>query len=180
MILTEKEVNQYMIKKLIGEPNKFEWNKPKIIGSSSYFLKSFINKAENKEKLKIDSKSNFEKYSNGLLLRTSISNKLSLIPIPKSEIIRIELIRGIERVKPYPISLMRILLNFGVSKLTARYFRVNTSEYSIEYMKLIIDTETYKMEFIANGYLFEKQLDFFSNLNYGTKLKTKMPVANIG
>ena len=180
MILTEKEVNQYKIKKLIGVPNKFELNNPKIVGSSSYFLKSFINKAENKEELKIDSKSNFEKYSKGLLLRTNISNKLSIIPIPKNEINSIELIRGNEKVKPYPLSPMWLLMKFGVSKLIARYFKLNTSEYSIEYMKIKIDTEKYKMELIANGYLFENQLAFFSDLNYENKLKTKMPVANIG
>jgi len=178
MILTEKNINKHRIENLIGEPTKIELNKPEIIGSSSYFLKSFIDKTENKENLKIDSKSNFEKYSNGLLLRLNFSNKLSAVPIPKNEINRIELIRGKEEINPLPLSPMWILLKFGVSKLIARYFKIYISEYSIENMRLIIDTKKYKMEFITNGFLFEKQSEYFENLNYGKILLTKKPVAN--
>ncbi len=178
MILTEKNINQHKIEKLIGEPIKIELNKLEIIGTCSYYLKSFIDKTENKENLKIDSKSNFEKYSNGILLRLNFSNKLSAIPIPKNEINRIELIRGEERINPFPFSPMWILLNLGVSILTARYFKIFISEYSIENMRLIIDTKKYEMEFIANGFLFEKQLEYFENLNYENILTIKKPVAN--
>jgi hypothetical protein len=41
-------------------------------------------------------------------------------------------------------------------------------------MKLNIETTEYEMKFIANGYLFERQLSFFESLNYGNKLKTKI------
>ncbi|WP_457610848.1 hypothetical protein [Lutibacter sp.] len=180
MILTEKKINQFKIKKLIGEPNKVKFRKPKTIGNGSYFLKSFMTKIDNPEEIKIDSKCNFEKYSNGILLRLNFSNKLSAIPIPKNEINKIELIRGEERINPFPFSPMWILLKLGVSKLIARYFKIYVSEYSIENMKLMIDTENYKMEFIANGFLYEKQLEYFENLNYGKILKNKKPVANNG
>ena len=177
-ILTDNNINQYKINSLIGEPNKIEFGNPKAIGNGSYFLKSFINKTDNSEIIKIDSKCNFEKYSYGLLLRLNFSNKLSAIPIPKNEIKKIELIRGEEKISPFPLSPMWILLRFGVSILTARYFKIYISEYSIENMKLIIDTEIYKMEFIANGFLYENQLEYFENLNFGSELISKKPVAN--
>jgi hypothetical protein len=178
MILTEKNINQYKINNLIGEPYKVEFGKAKTIGNGSYFLKSFITKVDKSEEIKIDSKCNFEKYSEGLLLRLNFSNKLYAIPIPRNEINKIELIRGEERINPFSFSPMGILLKLGVSILIARYFKIYISEYSIENMRLIIDTEKYKMEFISNGFLFEKQLDYFENLNYPTKLMTKKPVAN--
>ena len=180
MILTEKNINKYKINNMIGEPIKIEFGNPKAIGNGSYFLKSFISKVDNSEKLKIDSKCNFDKYSNGILLRLNFSNKLSAIPIPRNEINKIELIRGEEKINPFPFSPMWILLKLGVSKLIARYFKVYVSEYSIENLRLMIDTENYKMEFIANGFLYEKQLEYFENLNYVKILKNKKPVANNG
>ena len=67
---------------------------------------------------------------------------------------------------------MWILLKLGVSKLYARYFKILISEYSIDQMELNLKTAEYEMDFIANGYLFERQLIFFENLNYENKLKT--------
>ena len=48
------------------------------------------------------------------------------------------------------------------------------SELKLKRMELNIETNEYQMEFIANGYLFERQLSFFENLNYGNKLKTEI------
>ena len=67
---------------------------------------------------------------------------------------------------------MWILLKLGVSKLYARYFKILISEYSIDQMELNLKTAEYEMDFIANGYLFERQLNFFENLNYENKLNT--------
>ena len=69
---------------------------------------------------------------------------------------------------------MWILLKLGVSKLYARYFKFRLHEYAIDQMELHIETTNYKMNLIANGYLFERQLEFFENLNYGNKLKTEI------
>jgi hypothetical protein len=41
-------------------------------------------------------------------------------------------------------------------------------------MKLKIETENQIMEFTQNGYIFERQLSFFKNLNYGKKLIIEM------
>jgi hypothetical protein len=165
-------MTEQAIIKQIGKPVEIDFRKPKAIGSTGFYLKSF--KAENpeSENLKLNSKCNFEKRTGGLLLRANYSNKLTLIPIPKESLIGITLTRGKESIKPFFLSPMWILLKLGVSKLYARYFRYRLYEYSIDQMELNVKTTEYEMNFIANGYLFEKQLSFFESLNYENKLKT--------
>ena len=179
MILTEKNLNENSIKGLIGEQTKIEPKKLKAIGSGSFFLKSFLNKSDKSDFLKTDSKYNFEKFSEGLLLRVNFSNRLAAIPIPITELNEIHLIRGQETIAPFFLSPMWILLKFGVSKHIARHFRFRLHEYSIDEMELKLDTKHYAMEFIANGYLFERQKSFFKGLGYGEKITTtEKPVAN--
>lgn len=167
-------MNSRQIEKVIGKPEKVNWKKPKAIGSASFFLKSFKTKNNSKEKIKKNSKCNFEKYSDGILLRSNLSNKLGVLPIKETEIELIKLIRGKEKVEPLTLSPMWFLLKIGVSKLIARYFRVVIGEYSIEEMKLKIETKNEIMEFTQNGYIFERQLEFFKSLNYGEKLKIEL------
>lgn len=162
------------IEKVIGETTKIDWKKPIAIGSSSFYLKSFLPKNDSAQLIKENSKCSFEKYSKGILLRSNLSNKLSVLPINKSEIKYIKLIRGKESVKPMTLSPMWIMLKLGVSKLIARYFRIILGEYSIKEMKLKIETENQIMEFTQNGYIFERQLSFFESLNYGEKLIVEM------
>lgn len=164
-------MTEQAIIRLIGKPVKIDSRKPKAIGSTGFYLKSF--KVENPEfeNLKLDSKCNFEKRTGGLLLRANYSNKLTAIPILKESVIRITITRGEEMIAPVFLSPMWILLKLGVSKLYARYFRFRLHEYSIDQMELNVKTTEYEMDFIANGYLFERQLSFFENLNYENKLK---------
>ena len=167
-------MNKSSIEKIIGKTTKVNWKKPKAIGSSSFYLKSFKAKNDSAQLIKENSKCSFEKYSNGILLRSNLSNKLSVLPINKSEIKYIKLIRGKESVKPLTLSPMWIMLKLGISKLIARYFRIVLREYSINEMKLKIETENQIMEFTQNGYIFERQLSFFKNLNYDEKLIIEM------
>lgn len=158
--------------KQIGKPVKINFRKPKVTGSTGFFLKSFKSKNTNAENLKLDSKCNFEKWTSGILLRANYSNKLTTIPIPEEDIIRITLKRGKENINPFFLSPMWILLKLGVSKLYSRYFRIRLHEYSIDQMEMKLVTSEYEMDFIANGYLFEGQLSFFESLDYGEKIKT--------
>ena len=167
-------MTEQAIIKQIGKPAKIDFRKLKAIGSTGFYLKSFKPKKPESEKLKLDSKCNFEKRTNGILLRANYSNKLTAIPIPKESIIGITITRGNETIEPFFLSPMWVLLKLGVSKLYARYFRFRLHEYSIDQMELNLKTTEYEMEFIANGYLFERQLSFFENLNYGDKLKTEI------
>ena len=170
MILTEKNINERIIEKEIGKPTIINWKKPKAIGSSSFYLQTFKNKTDSTDLIKEGSKCSFEKYSNGILLRSNLSNKLTALAIQKTEIVSIKMVRGKESVKPFILSPMWILLKLGVSILTARYFKTFLGEYSIEEMELKIETKKQIMVFTQNGYIFERQLDFFESLNYGNKL----------
>lgn len=174
MILTEKHIDNRIINRLIGKPFLVDIKKLKAIGGEGLFLKSFVNKTDKTDSIKVDSKCNFEKRTDGLLLHTNISNKRTLVPIPKQDILEVEIIRGNEEIDPFVLSPMWILLKLGVSILYARYFRLRLHEYCIDQMELTIKTINYEMEFIANGYSFERQLDFFKSLNYGDKLKVEI------
>ena len=167
-------MTEQAIIKQIGKTAEIDFQKPKAIGSAGFYLKSFKAKNSESKILKLDSKCNFEKRTGGILLRSNYSNKLTAIPIPKESIIGITITRGKETIEPFLLSPMWILLKFGVSKLYARYFKILISEYSIDQMELNLRTDEYEMNFIANGYLFERQLTFFENLNYENKLKTKI------
>ena len=165
-------MTEQAIIKQIGKPAKIDFRKPKAIGSTGFYLKSVKAKNPEFKNLKLNSKCNFEKRTGGLLLRANYSNKLTAIPIPTENIIEIKITKGKEKIDPFFLSPMWILLKLGVSKLYARYFKILISEYSIDQMELNLKTAEYEMDFIANGYLFERQLIFFENLNYGNKLKT--------
>ncbi|GGZ94360.1 hypothetical protein [Algibacter mikhailovii] len=167
-------MTEQAIIKQIGKSAEIDLQKPKPIGSTGFYLKSFNSKNPESVSLKIDSKCNFEKRTHGLLLRANYSNKLIAIPIHNENIVEITLTRGKENINPFFLSPMWILLKLGVSKLRARYFKFWSFEYSIDQMELSIKTTDYEMDFIANGYLFERQLSFFKNLNYGNKLLTKI------
>jgi hypothetical protein len=164
-------MTEQAITKQIGKPVKIDFQKPKAIGSTGFYLKSFNAKNPESESLELNSKCNFEKRTTGILLRANHSNKVTVIPIPKDSIIQITITRGKETIDPFFMSPMWILLKLGVSKLYARYFRLRLHEYSIDQMELNLKTSEYNMDFIANGYLYERQLNFFENLNYGDKLK---------
>ena len=167
-------MTEQTIIKLIGKPEKFNFRKPKAIGSAGFYLKSFKSKNSEAEILKLNSKCNFEKRTGGILLRANYSNSLSAIPFQKEKIIEITITKGKESVNPVSLSPMWILLKLGVSKLYARYFKIFISEYSIDQMELNLKTKEYEMKFIANGYLFERQLQFIENLNCQNKLTVIM------
>jgi hypothetical protein len=103
-------------------------------------------------------------------LRSNLSNRQTVLAIKKTDIINVKLTRGKEYLSPIILSPMWILLKLGVSKITARYFKVRLSEYSIDEMKLRIETKNQIMEFTQNGYIFERQLDFFKSLDLEKEL----------
>lgn len=167
MIIPEKELNSEKINGLIGKKISSGLRKQQAIGSSSFLLKSFVNKTDQFDTLITNSKCNFEKRPKGILLYANYSNKLNLIPIPESELIKIELIKGEELIRPFPFSPMWILLKLGVSIFYAKYFRLWSFEYSISQMYLNIFTTKYDIQLTGNGFMFENQKKFFQSLNYG-------------
>lgn len=169
MILTEKQLNKHTITKLLGDKIEINFKNLKATGSPGLYLKSFKNNCTESDSLKKDAKCNFEKRANGILLRTNISNKLIAVAIPFDSILEINLKRGKEKISPFTLSPMWILLKLGVSLLIARYFRIwFLQEYSIDKMEVIIKTKNYRIKFIANGYLFERHTTFFNDLHLTT------------
>ena len=144
--------------------------KPKTIGGPRLFLKKFANKSDGVKALKQDSKCNFEKRANGLLLHTNYSNKRTLIALPFRDIIEIRIVRGKEEINPTPLYPMWILMKLGVSILKARYFGLSRGQYSIKEMELKLSSINYDFEFIANGFLFERQLQFLQSLKLENRL----------
>ncbi|WP_420603006.1 hypothetical protein [Flagellimonas sp.] len=170
MIFSEKHIDSQKINQLIGKPVQVEWLKPRTSGGPGLFLKRFVDKTGSSEKLQLDSKCNFEKRRNGLLLYTNFSNKRTLIPLPYNDILELKIVRGKEEINPTPLYPMWILMKLGVSILKARYFGLRRHQYSIEQMELSLNTRNYEMDFVANGFLFERQLDFLQSLDLENKL----------
>jgi len=83
----------------------------------------------------------------------------------------LKIIRGKEFINPTPLYPMWVLMKLGVSILKARYFGLR--QYHIEQMQLSLRTTDYEMDFIANGFLFERQLEFLQSLDIGDKLVVK-------
>ncbi|KYG81188.1 hypothetical protein AWW67_07465 [Roseivirga seohaensis] len=150
----------------IGSPIK-----PKLKGSTSYYVKEFKSNEEAlfpKDILK--RKAIFEIYTKGLLIHTFyISNSIA-IPIPFEEIKSIHLVRGEERITPIPFSLMWILLKFKVRIQIARNFRLRYSEYYIAETELKIETSSFSALLISGGYTFEGQEKFFNKIKSNIKL----------
>ncbi len=163
MIISEKELHFKVIEPLIGIPVNFSYKNPKSLGSTSYFLKKFSSNAET-QKLRINSKCNFQLYSKGVLLKAFYSTEVKAIPLPFKDITKIELIRGEEFVNPIFPSIMWFLLKLGVSILIARYFSLRLNQYSIEDMEMKITTSEYSILFTADGHLFESQDRLFRKL----------------
>jgi len=162
MILTEKQLNKHTITKLLGDKIEINFKNLKATGSPGLYLKSFKNNCTESDSLKKDAKCNFEKRANGILLRTNFSNKLKAVAMPFDSILEINLKRGKEKIAPFLLSPMWILLKLGVPIPIARYFgNSRLQEYSIDQMEVTIKTTNYRIKLIANGYLFERHAAFF-------------------
>jgi hypothetical protein len=171
MILTEYEIDEDAIWPVVGTPIRLNIRNLKPIGSPGLFLKSFESNKLSDPFISVDSKCNIERRPKGIILHTNYSNHRKVVVINKDEVVRIQIVRGKERITPFALSLMSVLLKMGASVLVARRFGIAGLEYSIEAMELIIQTKTYRIRCIANGLLFEKQKKFLTELNLGNRLE---------
>lgn len=147
-----------------------------VVGSTTYFIKSF----ESDETLEWleNSKGIFQIFKKGLLLRVFKSNKTISIPIPFTEINKLELCKGNETIRPIFLSPFWILLNLGVRTEIARYFRIKVREYLITPTRLRIEASTFRIELETNGYTFESQKDFYKLLTEIKDLRILQPAPN--
>lgn len=165
MILTGKEIKNYSIEKLIGKPIKFSLRKMNTIGSRSFFVKSFTAKNKKINVIKINTRCNIQKYTNGILIRFNNSNKISVIPVNNNDIIKIKLQRGKEKITPSLFSLFNLLIKLNVPIRYARYVAWKKYEYQISETTLLLEFNDVKMKLITNGYDYENQLSFIDSLN---------------
>lgn len=164
MSSSERQIlTDFEIEKILGKPIKFDFKSKPTLGSTSFFLKKLEISTENK-KLKENSKCSFQKYELGILLKAYLSNSIENIPIRFDSIAKLIVIKGKETVNPSWYSPMSWLLKLGLPLRRARYFRLRLSEYHIDQMTLIIQSEEFLLEMIASGYMFESQRDFFKSL----------------
>ncbi|MDX1427922.1 MAG: hypothetical protein R3206_08865 [Salegentibacter mishustinae] len=148
---------KHKLSQIIGSPFKSG-----IKGSTTYFVKEIESHVT--VEVPDNSKAIFERYSKGLLITFFKSNKSSFLAIPFKEILELRLVKGKETVQPHFPSPMWILLRLGLKLDLARYFRLYTSEYRIEETVLLLRTGSIKIIFITNGYTFNGQSVFFSQL----------------
>ncbi|RKD92861.1 hypothetical protein [Mangrovibacterium diazotrophicum] len=145
----------------ISIPNQIKFG---TIGSSMYQLnKSKINDLE-KNWDDLETRSIFEKFENGLLLRINHRQKLSFISIPYTEITEIILKKGAEEITPFPFSPMMLLLALGVHIRYARYFRLHPSEYGITPMSLTVICSNDQLNLLSHGYNFYSEHRYFSEI----------------
>lgn len=171
MILSEKEIKEHKIISKVGRSIPVNFKKLKPIGGSGVFLKKFVSRNKTGgESLKINSKCNFEKRTQGIIIHINSSNTYRLILIPHKNIEQISIIKGREVINPLFPSLMWVLLKLNVSLRIARYFPLRTREYSIEQMELNLRTKNYEIHFLTSGYNFENQLEFLQSLSINEKL----------
>ncbi|SIN69938.1 hypothetical protein [Algoriphagus halophilus] len=149
-----------------------------LIGSTTYFIKSF----DSVERIELmeNAKGILQTFTNGLLLRVFKNNQSISIPIPFSDISKLELRKGQEIVEPIWLYPMWILLKLGVRIEIARYFRMRVGEYSIDPTVLEIETRDFKLGLETNGYTFDSQENYFSKFTEIKDLKIKKPVPNKG
>lgn len=174
MILSNKKTNYHKINSILGESIPVDIKNPKPVGSPKLYLKLFKNNRGSEGHIELNSVCNIERRPQGLLLHTNFSNKRTFMLIPKNEVLEIKIIRGKEKIDPFFLSPMWILLKLKVPIRYARYFGLRLPEYSIDQMKLSIRTTGFEMDFISSGYSFEGHLDFLKRLNLGDKLKVEI------
>ena len=66
---------------------------------------------------------------------------------------------------------MNLLSKIGFPKRFSRYFSLNTSNYKLSEIKIIVVAKEQRLELITSGHLFEKLKRNFKKDGYGDKLK---------
>ncbi len=86
MFLTENNIDAQKINRLIGAPIDVNIHNLRRIGSPGLFLKSFINKKNTTETIKINSKCNFEKRPAGIYYTQIFPINEHWVPFPKKRL----------------------------------------------------------------------------------------------
>lgn len=144
-----------------------------------YKLVDFRNDRHRTDVLLSDSNCNLEILQEGMMLTGNFSEDRCTIPIMKSEIKAIKLVRGKETIDTFLLSPMHILLKLGFPTSISRYLRMYPSEYTITETWIIITCEHQKLSLITSGNRFERILKCLKSNGYNDLMEVdKKPVIN--
>ncbi len=116
---------------------------------------------------------NFERRTNGLILRINQSQKLSNLAIDYASIDKIIIGTG----QSFHLGLLnpiRLFLKLGLSEDYIRFFPHRMTRYQVRPLNLIIKTTNGILRFDANGFSFRNTLKYFEQ----TDLKDKIEIIN--
>lgn len=168
ILYSEKDLTKSLKKRIyyiLGESISVreQW-KLGTTGSNLYRLRKLDVNGKTAELTDLNSRCNFEKFRNGLLLRINNMQKLYFVAMSYDSIDSIKLTKGDENISPLFLSPMGLLLRFGVHVRYALYFKLRASEYSIEPMTLSITSGNDYISLDSSGYSYYGALDYFMQI----------------
>lgn len=95
----------------------------------------------------------------------------SVIPVLKSDIKSITLVRGKEIIDTFYLSPMYILSKLGVPNRISRHLMVYPSEYKITETRITIKCKDYQLTLVTKGNRFARILRTFRKTGYSDLLK---------
>ncbi|HET8735570.1 MAG TPA: hypothetical protein VFM69_03125 [Pricia sp.] len=107
----------------------------------------------------------------GIMVSGDFSLNGNRIPVLKSEIESISLMRGKEVVDTFYLSPMHILSRLGVPNRIARYLSMYPWEYKITETRITIKCQEYQLRLITGGKRYEKIMRQLKKAGYSNELQ---------
>jgi len=133
-------------------------------------LIDFKNKQYKSDILLSQTKCNLEILPQGVMVIGNFTERDTIIPVLKSEIKSITIVRGKEIIDTFYLSPMHILSKFGIPNHISKYLKVYPSEYSITETQITIKCEDFQLKLITGGNRFEKLLRTVKKMGYSNIL----------
>jgi hypothetical protein len=122
----------------------------------------------------LNTRCNIEKRPKGLMIKFNYKYKLLNCVIDYVSVEKVTIINNEEKIDPLFYGPMNLLMKMGVHVRYARYFRLNTFEYSSQRMDLVIQMKNGFISFDSHGYNFYEVVDYFT----GSSLQSKLDINN--
>ena len=136
-----------------------------------YRLVDFRNERHRTDLLLSRTKCHLEILREGIMVIGDFSRKGTIIPVLKSEIESISLVRGKEVIDTFYFSPMHILSKLGVPNRISRYLSIFPWEYKITETRITIRCKDQQLKLITSGNRYERLLRKFKNIGYINELE---------
>ncbi|SHJ84013.1 hypothetical protein [Pseudozobellia thermophila] len=136
-----------------------------------YRLVDFKNKQHKTDFLLSQTKCNLEIFPEGLVIVGDFTEKEGVIPVLKSEINSITVVRGKEIIDTFYLSPMYILSKLGVPNRISRHLMVYPSEYRISETRIMLKCQNYQLTLVTSGNRFDRLLRNLKKSGYSGLLK---------